>query len=188
MTSFPTAIPHTGETLVLPNGYRATINWITSDAKPLLEAAMLRLSPESSRHRFFTPRFRLSDRELAFLTSPDGIRHYALGVSGRAADGSVEGIATARFVGLKEDPSTAEIALTVIDPFQRMGIGKALLVRLASAAAVRGIERLRALILPDNAPVIALLSKYAPAVHFTYDGDLLRADVPLARHALSAAA
>ena len=188
MTSIPIAVPHMGETLVLPNGYRATINWITADAKPLLEAAMLRLSPESSRRRFFTPRFRLSERELTFLTSPDGIRHYALGVSGRADDGSVEGIGTARFVRLKEEPSTAEIALTVIDPFQRMGIGKALLVRLVRAAAVRGIERLRALVLPENAPVIALLSKYTPAVRFTCDGDLLRADIPLARYALSVAA
>src|SRR5947207_213401 len=157
-------------------------------ARPLLEAAMLRLSPESSRHRFFTPRFRLSERELAFLTSPDGIRHYALGVSGRARDGSVEGIATARFVRLTDEPSAAEIALTVIDPFQRMGIGKALLIRLMRAALSRGIERLRALILPDNAAVIALLSKYAPAVRFTYDGELLHADVPLARYILSAAA
>ena len=188
MTPSPVAVPRTGETLVLPNGYRATIYWLTADAKPLLEAAMLRLSPESSRRRFFTPRFRLSERELAFLTSPDGIRHYALGVSGRADDGSVEGIATARFVRLQDEPSTAEIALTVIDPFQRMGIGKALLVRLARAAVLRGIERLRALILPDNAPVIALLSKYAPAVRFTCDGELLRADIPLARYALSAAA
>ena len=188
MTSFSVGVPRTVETLILPTGYRATIGWLTADAKPLLEAAMLRLSPESSRQRFFTPRFRLSERELTFLTSPDGIRHYALGVSGRADDGSVEGIATARFVRLKDEPSTAEIALTVIDPFQRMGIGKALLVRLARAAALRGIERLRALILPDNAPVIALISKYMPTVRFTYDGELVQADIPLARHTLSAAA
>ena len=188
MTSFSVGVPRTGEALILPNGYRTTIKWLTADAKPLLEAAMLRLSPESSRQRFFTPRFRLSERELAFLTSPDGIRHYALGVSGRADDGTAEGIATARFVRLKDEPSTAETALTVIDPFQRMGVGKALFLRLVRAAAVRGIERLRALILPDNAAVIALLSKYAPTVRFTYDGELLRAEIPLARYAVSAAA
>jgi len=61
-------------------------------------------------------------------------------------------------------------------------------LRLVRAAAVRGIERLRALILPDNAAVIALLSKYAPTVRFTYDGELLRAEIPLARYAVSAAA
>jgi RimJ/RimL family protein N-acetyltransferase len=188
MTSFHTGVPRTVETLILPTGYRATISWLTTDAKPLLEAAMLRLSPESSRRRFFTPRFRLSERELAFLTSPDGIRHYALGVCGRADDGKVEGIATARFVRVRDEPSTAEIAITVIDPFQRMGIGKALLVRLARGAALRGIERLRALILPDNAPAIALISKYAPTVRFTYDGELVRADIPLVRYAVSAAA
>ena len=49
------------------------------------------------------------------------------------------------------------MALTVIDPFQRLGIGKALLARLISAALIRGIETLRALILADNAPVIGEL-------------------------------
>jgi GNAT superfamily N-acetyltransferase len=173
------------QSLRLANGYVATINGITAASRPLIEAAMLRLSPESSRRRFFTPRFRLSERELAFLTSPDGVRHYAVGVSGRAADGSVEGIAAARFVRLDEEPATAEIAITVIDPFQRMGIGKTLLKQLVAAAIVRGIARLRALILPDNKSVIALLVKHAPSVKFSIDGELLQADIRLDSHGVS---
>jgi GNAT superfamily N-acetyltransferase len=163
----------------LANGYLATIGAITAASRPLIEAAMLRLSIESSRRRFFTPRVQLSEHELAFLTSPDGVRHYALGVSGRAVDGSIEGIAAGRFVRVDDAPATAEIAITVIDPFQRMGIGTLLLKGLVTAAIVRGIDRLRALILPDNAPVIALLRRHAPSVRFAIDGELLRADIRL---------
>ena len=60
--------PPLPETLRLANGYLASIDGITPAQRPVLEAAMLRLSPESSRRRFFTPRFRLSERELVFLT------------------------------------------------------------------------------------------------------------------------
>jgi GNAT superfamily N-acetyltransferase len=171
--------PPLPETLRLANGYIASIGGITPATRPVMEAAMLRLSPESSRRRFLTPRFRLSERELTFFTSPDGIRHYALGVSGRTRDGSIEGIATGRFVRVDDEEATAEIAITVIDPFQRMGIGKVLLRRLVAAAIARGIAKLRALILPDNKPVIALLVKHAPSVKFTVDGELLQADIRL---------
>jgi len=178
--------PPLPETLRLANGYIASIGGITPAERPVMEAAMLRLSPESSRRRFFTPRFRLSERELVFLTSPDGVRHYALGVSGRARDGSIEGIATGRFVRVDDEDATAEVAITVIDPFQRMGIGKVLLRRLVAAAIARGIDRFHALILPDNAPVIALLSRHAPLVRFAIDGELLRADIPLGKSVTSA--
>jgi GNAT superfamily N-acetyltransferase len=183
-------LPREGEPLVLPTGYRTTIRRITAQSRPLIVAAMSRLSLESSRRRFLTPRVQLSDRELDYLTTPDGVRHVALGVCGRAPDGSPEGIAVGRFVRTDDDPRVAEIALTVIDPFQRMGIGKALLARLVAAAIVRGIERLRAYIVPDNAAVLALLRKYAPSVRYAYDGELFTADIPLGdyRVAIPAAA
>ena len=49
-----------------------------------------------------------------------------------------------------------------IDDFQGMGLGKRMLGRLAAAAWTGGVERLRALIVPDSAPVLGLLRKYAP--------------------------
>ena len=174
----PTAFPN-GGTLVLRNGYRATIRPITPASRPLIETAMTRLSPESSRRRFFTPRFRLSERELTHLTSPDGVRHFAVGVCGRSADGTLEGIAAARFVRTDDNPAVAEIALTVIDAFQGMGIGTTLLAHLIAAAAARGIDRLRALTFPDNTPVLRMIRRYAPSARFVYDGDILTADIAL---------
>ena len=169
-----------GDSVTLAGGYRAIVTRITPASKPLIAAAMARLSLQSSRRRFFTPRVRLSERELDALTAVDGFRHYAFGLCGRGADGNPEGIASARFVRLADDPGAAEIALTVIDDFQGQGLGKAMLGRLAAAALVRGVTRLRALIVPDNAPVLGLLRKYAPAARFKYDGDIYTADIPAA--------
>jgi GNAT superfamily N-acetyltransferase len=180
MSELTATLPAEDEPLVLPSGYRAKIRRITAESRPLIVAAMARLSLESSRRRFFTPRVRLSERELDFLTSPDGVRHVALGVCGRAPDGTPEGIAAGRFVRTAEDPRVAEIALTVIDPFQGMGIAKVLLARLVAVAIAGGIDRLRGLIVPDNAPMLALFRKYVPSVRYTYDGEILTADIPLA--------
>lgn len=180
MAELTPALPRENEALVLPSGYRATLRRITAESRPLIVAAMSRLSLESSRRRFFTPRVRLSEQELDYLTSPDGFNHVALGVCGRAADGTAEGIASGRFVRTKENPRVAEIALTVIDPFHHMGIGKALLARLVACAVVGGVERLRGSIVPDNTPMLALFRKYLPGARYTFDGEVLTADIPLA--------
>ena len=173
------ALPAEPPGLALANGYRFRLQPITPASKPLIARAITRLSPESSRRRFLTPRFRLSDRELEALTAVDGIHHYAFGVCGRGADGAPEGIASAHFVRLQDQPAAAEIALTVIDAFQGQGLGKMMLGRLAAAALTQGVERLRGLIVPDNVPVLALLRKYAPGARFTYDGELYTADIPV---------
>jgi len=169
------------EALLLPSGYRARIRRITAQSRPLIAAAMLRLSPESSRRRFFTPRFRLSERELDHLTSPDGVHHVALGVCGHAADGTLEGIAAARFIRDADDASTAEFALMVIDAFQHQGIGRTLFARLVAAGRRLGVRRLRGLLVPDNVQMLGLLRTFAPAARYAYDGEILTAVVDLDR-------
>jgi len=166
--------------MALANGYRYRFEPITPASKSLIARAVSRLSLESSRRRFFTPRLRLSERELDALTAVDGVHHYAFGICGRDDDGATEGIASAHFVRVQDDPATAEIALTVIDAYQGQGLGKLMLGRLAAAALTRGVQRLRALIVPDNAPVLGLLRKYAPGARFAYDGELYTADIPVA--------
>jgi len=160
------------------NGCGLSLEPITPASKPLIARAVSRLSLESSRRRFFTPRVQLSERELDALTDVDGVRHYAFGVCARGADGAMEGIAAAHLVRVSDAPATAEIALTVIDAFQGQGLGKLMLGRLAAAALTRGVLRLRALIVPDNAPVLGLLRNYAPGARFSYDGELYTADIP----------
>ena len=179
-------MPHVGTpviqvsgALILADGRRLAVRPITPASKPLLAAAMARLSPESIRRRFHAPRRELSELELHRLTTLDGWNQYALGACTRVADGSLEGVALARFARTAPDAETAEIAITVVDAMQGRGIGKALVAQLVEAAIARGIRHLQAAVLPDNAPVIGLLRGLAPWARWRRDGYGLVADIAL---------
>jgi ribosomal protein S18 acetylase RimI-like enzyme len=55
------------------------------------------------------------------------------------------------------DPTSAEIAVTVIDDWQRRGLGRELLTRLIDRARGVGISRLTALVAEDNEAAIGIL-------------------------------
>ena len=67
-------------------------------------------------------------------------------------------VGVARYVRLKEDPGSAEVAVTIADPMQRKGIGKSLGVLLADEARGRGVKRFTASILTDNPPALKLMA------------------------------
>ena len=169
------------ERVVLDDGRVVTLSPVTPAAKPLIAKAIERVSPESSRRRFFTVRRRFSERELDELTTLDGWNRYAIGASAAGLDGPI-GAAIARFARVAEDPTTAEVALLVVDDFQHAGLGRVLLARIAEAASERGIERLTALVLRDNDPMIGLLRHYAPELSIADAGEHYRVEVPLPRH------
>ncbi|MEO8674321.1 MAG: GNAT family N-acetyltransferase [Casimicrobiaceae bacterium] len=176
------------ESIALPDGRHVTVRPITPASKPLIAAAMTRLSPESIRRRFFAPRRELSELELHRLTAMDGWNQYALGACTRADDGTLEGIGVARFARISENSTTAELAITVVDAWQGRGIGRALVGRLVNAAALRGIRELHAIVLPDNAAMIGLLQRFAPWARWRRDGDNLMAVIPLPAEPVALAA
>ncbi len=97
-----------------------------------------------------------SEGRLAYLFEVDYVDHFVWVVT----DG-VEGpvVADARFIRDEDDPSSAEVALTVADAYQNRGIGTLLLGALAVAARVDGIKRFHARVLADNPPARVLGDK-----------------------------
>lgn len=93
---------------------------------------------------------------LAYLFEVDYVDHFVWVVTD-GANGPV--VADARFIRDEDDPSSAEVALTVADAHQDRGIGTLLLVALALAARVDGITRFHARVLSDNPPARALGDK-----------------------------
>jgi GNAT superfamily N-acetyltransferase len=75
-----------------------------------------------------------------------------------------QGVAVARHVVVGDAPSTAEVALTVLDEWQGRGVGRALLRRLAALALGRGILRFSGLMLAANSTMIALMRSLGPVV------------------------
>jgi acetyltransferase len=67
-------------------------------------------------------------------------------------------IAEARYVPI--GPGTAELAMTVADSYQGAGMGHLLLDALVQQARAEGLERLRAVVLLANTPMLRLLQHY----------------------------
>ncbi len=121
---------------------------------PLLADGFTRLSPESRRMRFLAAKSALTAAELRFFTEVDHHDHEALGALDHAEG---RGVGIARYVRYAADPQAAEIAITVIDDWQRRGLGTELLARLSDRAREEGIRRFTALVSANNVPVIGLL-------------------------------
>jgi RimJ/RimL family protein N-acetyltransferase len=124
--------------------------------KTLIADGWSHLSQETQYRRFLSPKPRLTVRDLRYLTEIDGHNHVAL-IALRLDDPG-RMVAVARYVRLADDPEVAEVAVTVADSMQGMGIGTKLGMLLADEARGRGIHRFSASVLTDNQPALRLMA------------------------------
>jgi len=152
------------ERVKLRDGTPVLLRLVTSDDKELLRRGFDHWSQQSRYTRFLVPKQRLSDDELIYLTDVDQETHFALGAIGEVGDGNGEpiGLGIARFIRLPGEPVTAEAAISVADEAQGKGLGRLLFLRLAAAAAERGIERFRCDVLCSNESMKTLIYEIAP--------------------------
>jgi GNAT superfamily N-acetyltransferase len=68
-----------------------------------------------------------------------------------------EGVGVARYLRSNDDPRVAEMAVAVVDDWQRRGVGGRLAGALADRAREEGITEFTALVLADNALILNLL-------------------------------
>jgi RimJ/RimL family protein N-acetyltransferase len=140
----------------LTDGTAVLIRAIRASDKALLAAGHARLSEESQLRRFLGAKPRLTSSDLRYLTEVDGVNHFAVVAVLRDPE-EVQIVGVARWVRVADDPATAEAAVVVGDRLQGKGLGKLLARELADAARRRGIRRIRASILSDNPPALALM-------------------------------
>ena len=164
----------------LPDGTPIYIRPIRPDDKALLVTGLEQLSEASRFKRFLGPKHRFTDAELRYLTELDGIDHIAY-VALRG-DAPKELVAVARLVRSAVDPSSAEIAVVVGDPWQRRGLGKLLGDLLATAARDRGVRWLTATMAADNVAAHRLFDHVSTQLRRHRDGpvDELWADLAAA--------
>lgn|GEM_PF-1174704 len=157
------------ERLLLGNGIPVAIRLVRPTDAALFVRGFERLSTGSRYHRFFGYKKALSPAEIRYFTECDGVNHFALGAVVERADGTEDGAGVARFVRLAGNPLAAEAAVTVVDAFQRYGLGRLLFDRLLCAAEERGVRELHSLVLAENKPMLALLRKLGPTVKHEID-------------------
>lgn len=146
----------------LRDGTLVSLRPIGPDDKPLLEQGMARLSPQSRRLRFMAPVDSLSRAQLAYLTEVDHRDHVAWGVLY-----DDQPVAVARIVRLKNEPDAAELAVTVVDEFQRRGVARFLITVMAELARHLGIERFVFEALPENEALLRLLLGFGARYEMT---------------------
>ncbi len=123
-----------------------------------------------------TPIARLTESQLRYLLAVDHRQHEALLAVDEEGG---EAVGVARFVRGAEEAELAEAAIIIVDDWQGIGLGRAVLQSLAERAREVGVERFEATVLRENAPMLALLDSIGSVRPAGTDGPALRLEVDL---------
>jgi GNAT superfamily N-acetyltransferase len=137
----------------LADGRAVALRLAGPDDVPAITALYLGLSSESFYRRFYTAR---PAPELVTRFASFGSGTVCLVASSPADPGSL--VAEARYLPIAA--GTAELALAVRDGYQGAGLGHLLLDALVERAGEDGLDRLRAVVLLENTPMLRLLQRY----------------------------
>jgi len=157
----------------LRSGDRVVVRSLRPDDEAGLGAMFDELSNSSRYQRFLAGKPTVSTRALRRLVDVDHRDHEALVAitpdrqDGGDGDGDEKVIGEARWVRDDDDPTLAEMAITVADDWQQRGLGTALADDLARRAVDEGVDRFAAEVLTDNDGIRRLVE---------HVGDVDRAD------------
>jgi len=123
-----------------------------------LVSGFKKLSDQTKMYRFNCSKNELSRKEKDYLLNIDNFNHLAIGAVDLDKSYDV-GIGLARYIREKEDPTRAEVAITVIDEYQNKGIGTYLFKELFIYADKNGVRTLTSYVLKENIKMIRILDK-----------------------------
>ncbi|RKF13434.1 GNAT family N-acetyltransferase [Roseovarius spongiae] len=148
-------IPFTAQ---LASGELVRIREVGRHDRALILTGFGQLSERSRYLRFLGPHPQLSHRELDDFTAPTDDHRAVIGAE-RQGHRSVEPLGIARYVRTKPGGDVAEMAMTVVDRFQGLGLGGILMGALVKHATQNGVTSFLALVHAENAPMLALLRR-----------------------------
>jgi len=131
---------------------------IVPEDEPLLHEAVAAMSERTVYFRFFSPIKRMSDALAHRLAVVDYNDRFALVATTRRPSGKERIVGVARYDRAR-GTDVAEVAVAVIDEFQRRGLGGQLLAELARVARAHGIRSFSLIVLPENREMLGLLRK-----------------------------
>jgi RimJ/RimL family protein N-acetyltransferase len=171
------------EDITLPDGGVMRLRLVKPADREGIIHAFDKLSAETRVQRWFYPKMRLSEDEVEALISPADDHHGAISAIELDADGNEKsGIGMARFVRSKENPDAAEIAITIVDDWQGLGIGRILLHRLLAMISERGIPYADGRLQAENRRMRHLLEPYVPEGGFRREDSTLTFRFPVPAH------
>lgn len=133
--------------------------------------AFSKLSDKTKQLRFLTSTDALSEKEFDYLVNVDHENHVAY-CAFHNQKGEDVGVGVARYIKSIKKPNTAEIAVTIVDEFQGIGIGKLLIQNIVEHAKKHGIEKLVANAYYFNNTILNIVSKFPYEITGSSDGVL----------------
>jgi RimJ/RimL family protein N-acetyltransferase len=141
---------------VLRDGRRMEIRALRPGDRAGLLAAVGRVGAPSLYRRFLGAKHGFTEKEVDFFSNVDFVNHVAL-VAVMPEDGRETIVGGARYI--VGPPGQAEVAFMIVDDYQGLGIGAALMRHLSAIAHAAGIRELIADVLSDNAAMLAVFKK-----------------------------
>lgn len=138
-------------TEMLRDGRQVEIRALRPDDRDELLEAAGRTSDRTLYRRFFGVRRTFSDEEINAFVNIDFVHEVALIAVTRAGEREVVA-GGGRYILVS--PGTAELAFTVTDEFQGLGLASALLRHLTALARAAGVREFLAEVLPDNTAML----------------------------------
>ena len=137
------------------------------DESHLVQDVFDQMSSDSRFLRFHAATPRLSAAALRHLSSVEPGRHTVVValLQGRA-------IGLARWIRMRHDAETAELAVDVADDHQGGGVGRALVAAAATSAAQHGITHFLVTVHPENRLVQSVLRRVGARPRKGRPGDL----------------
>jgi RimJ/RimL family protein N-acetyltransferase len=144
-------------TLELTDGTKVLVRPIVPEDEPLLHEAVAAMSERTVYFRFFSPLKRMPDALAHRLAVVDYNDRFAL-VATDKPRGKERIVGVARYDRVV-NTDVAEVAVAVIDEFQRRGLGSALMTILGKVATEHAIKTFTLIVLPENQQMLGLLRK-----------------------------
>ena len=147
-----------------------TIRQLAASDRRAVVFTFARLGDRSRYQRYFSLKPALTARELNRLLDVDHWHHEAL-IAYSPPPRAPVGVA--RYIRLDDDFEAAEIAIEVVDGWQRHGVGTALVAALSGRARRAGIRSFHMSMLRDNAAARALAGHFGPATVLAAAGNVV---------------
>lgn len=154
------------------NSFHFRVGSVRPHNKKQISDGLRDMSPETIRYRFLGSKRDFSERELQYLTVLDGWNHYAIGIEER--EKLKRGVGIVRMVRASHSETEAEIAITIIDEYQKMGLGTFFLDLIMLAAWERKIETLSFTFLPQNEAIAKLINRAGTPIPGPHNQDYVQ--------------
>lgn len=162
----------------LRDGQRVEIRAQRPVDRDAIAAAFRRLSPETIYRRFFGPRTGFTEKEIAFYLDLDFVSQVALVAELEEAGRKVI-VGAGRCI--VSPPGCAEVAFTVDDSHQGLGIATHLMRHLVTIAREAGLKELVAEVLAENAPMLKVFERSGLAMAVKREAGVVHVTLDLSR-------